>query len=115
MKHSEEVDINLQNILLYSLTSSASFTLFMMLHPETFTRPNRFFDGFDRSVPTIVLLQLFQGLVVSRILKYANAMVKNAVAALRGPVLLLVSLHVGLHVRFDGFVALSAVVTGVCA
>merc|ERR1719281_369005 len=115
MKRCEEVDINLQNILLYSLTSCASFTLFMMLHPETFTRPNRFFDGFDKSVPTIVLLQLFQGLAVSRILKFANTMVKNAVAALRGPVLLLVSLHLGFAVRFDFFVALSAVIGGASA
>lgn len=115
MKRCAEVDINLQNMLLYSLTSLASFSLFIMLHPETVTRPNRFFDGFDKSVPTIVLLQLFQGLAVARIIKYANTMVKNAVAALRGPVLLLVSLHMGFAVRFDFFVALSAVVGGASA
>ena len=47
--------------------------------------------------------------------RYANTMVKNAVAALRGPVLLLVSLHMGFAVRFDFFVALSAVVGGASA
>ena len=40
---------------------------------------------------------------------------KNAVSTLRGPLLLFASMHLGFPVRFDVYVAVSALVTGVFA
>lgn len=110
-----QVDINLQNTVLYALSSVGSLLALWVQQPQAFTRLDRTFAGFDKHTAAIVFLQLFQGLIVSRILKYANSMVKNAVSTLRGPLLLFASMHLGFPVRFDVYVAVSALVTGVFA
>ena len=70
-----QVDINLQNTVLYALSSVGSLLALWVQQPQAFTRLDRTFAGFDKHTAVIVSLQLFQGLIVSRILKYANSMV----------------------------------------
>eukprot|EP00406_Dinophysis_acuminata_P061737 CAMPEP_0179284172 /NCGR_PEP_ID=MMETSP0797-20121207/38551_1 /TAXON_ID=47934 /ORGANISM="Dinophysis acuminata, Strain DAEP01" /LENGTH=86 /DNA_ID=CAMNT_0020992941 /DNA_START=57 /DNA_END=314 /DNA_ORIENTATION=- len=68
-----------------------------------------FFNGFDNKTWFTIGLQSVTGLLVSRILKHADAVMKTVATCLRGPILVFVAplvteSHVGL------FIAISACV-----
>merc|ERR1719235_3118897 len=64
-----------------------SFVLLGLLifEPATVMSTNSFFTGFVPECWQVIILQVFTGLAVSRILKYVEAVTKTIVAAIRGP------------------------------
>mmetsp|Transcript_119365 Transcript_119365/g.266608 ORF Transcript_119365/g.266608 Transcript_119365/m.266608 type:complete len:454 (-) Transcript_119365:162-1523(-) len=87
MKRTKGMNINLQNMMLYSACVICNF-LFLLASDGTslLQGPWRFFDGFTNCTFLTIGLQAIAGLLVSRILKYADSVMKGISACLRGPV-----------------------------
>lgn len=90
LKRNYQLDLNLQNIVLYMLCIAfASLTL--LVTNAHALNPRHFYDGFTAFTFATSLLQAFGGLIVSRVLKYADAVTKTVAACLRGPTLILIA------------------------
>lgn len=114
MKKRAALDINMQNIILYSLCGSFVLIVLTIVKPATVQSPEAFFTGFVPECWQIIILQMFTGLAVSRILKYVEAVTKTIVAALRGPGVIFIGAAI-LHVRLGIHeVAATAVVCVSC-
>merc|ERR1719324_1739208 len=74
-----------------------------------------FFHGMDIRVMYIVALQLLAGLLVSRILKYADSLQKSVVASLRGPTLIASASFVGLPYQNEWTTFFSSVLVAASA
>jgi len=85
MKQRAQLDINLQNCILYTLCGSFVLIGLLITEPATVSSTNSFFTGFVPECWQVIILQVFTGLAVSRILKYVEAVTKTIVAAIRGP------------------------------
>jgi len=85
MKQRAALDINLQNCILYTLCGSFVLIGIAVCDPETASSTQSFFTGFVPECWQVIILQVFTGLAVSRILKYVEAVTKTIVAAIRGP------------------------------
>jgi len=85
MKQRAALDINLQNCILYTLCGSFVFVGLAFSDPVHVSSTAEFFTGFVPECWQIIILQVFTGLAVSRILKYVEAVTKTIVAAIRGP------------------------------
>jgi len=84
-KQRAQVDINLQNAILYTLCGSFVLIGLAVFDPAVVASPSSFFKGFVPECLQVIILQIFTGLAVSRILKYVEAVTKTVVAAIRGP------------------------------
>lgn len=80
------LDLNLQNAILYSLTSFFCVILIAFWCPHHLTSVKNFFEGFHTECWILIGVQVFIGLSVSRILKYASVITKNYVMALHVPI-----------------------------
>jgi len=92
LKSSPQLDLNLQNAILYAMCMT--FSLFLLAvtdAPRLFGGPSAFFSGFTASTMIMVGLQALAGLLVSRLLKYADAVTKSVATCLRGPALVFIS------------------------
>jgi UDP-sugar transporter A1/2/3 len=85
MKQRASIDINLQNCILYTFCGSFVLIGIAIFDNETVQSPQKFFSGFVPECWQVIILQVFTGLAVSRILKYVEAVTKTIVAAIRGP------------------------------
>jgi len=85
MKQRAAIDINLQNVILYTLCGSFVLIGLTISEPSHVQSASAFFHGFVPECWQVIILQVFTGLAVSRILKYVEAVTKTIVAAIRGP------------------------------
>jgi len=85
MKQRAQLDINLQNCILYAMCGSFVLIGMTVFDPASVESTSSFFNGFVPECWQVIILQVFTGLAVSRILKYVEAVTKTIVAALRGP------------------------------
>lgn len=91
LKRSFAVDINAQNAVLYGLGASFALLSLLAFDPGRLRSPAAFFHGFGLECGCIVVLQSLTGICASRILKYADVILKGIFTSLRGPTLMLVS------------------------
>eukprot|EP00401_Gymnodinium_catenatum_P015366 CAMPEP_0117557246 /NCGR_PEP_ID=MMETSP0784-20121206/52227_1 /TAXON_ID=39447 /ORGANISM="" /LENGTH=481 /DNA_ID=CAMNT_0005354549 /DNA_START=35 /DNA_END=1478 /DNA_ORIENTATION=- len=85
MKQRAELDINLQNCILYSMCGSITLATLAVSDTKRVASFGAFFAGFVPECWLVIILQVITGLAISRILKYVEAVTKTIVAALRGP------------------------------
>jgi drug/metabolite transporter (DMT)-like permease len=101
IKQNSGMDLNLQNSVLYAFCSFAALLYLATQNPAKLTSLSGFFEGMGQSALVIVCVQGITGLMVSRILKYADAVTKTIAGALRGPILVFIAPVAGLHSRLD--------------
>lgn len=85
-KKDAALDINLQNTILYTETSFCCIILLAFAHTKRLSSIEHFFEGFSLQCWMLIVVQVFIGLSVSRILKYASVITKNYVMALHVPI-----------------------------
>jgi len=115
IKQNSGLDLNLQNAVLYSFCLIWAIVYIVVSKPQKLTSFAAFFENFGFSAWLIVCMQLSAGLLVSRILKYADSITKNVACALRGPILIFLAPVCGLHSRLDFPTGLSAILVGSAA
>lgn len=115
MKRNEGLDINVQNAVLYMECLCITVLIILASGDRHSLNPGSFFEGFTHHTMFTVTLQACAGLMVSRILKYADSVQKNVASCLRGP-LLVVLAPVFVASRDDWLTLASAAVvaTGCC-
>lgn len=111
-KQDAHLDLNFQNAILYSLTSMFCVILMIFHCPHRLTSTTNFFDGFHAATYVLVGVQIFIGLSVSRILKYASVITKNYVMALHVPIEV-VCAHFLIGSRLTVFTFISAMLIGI--
>lgn len=89
-KRNMQIDLNLQNSVLYIMGIMFAIVTLLITNPGAL-RPGHFTEGFTTFTFATSLLQAFSGLIVSRVLKYADAVTKTVAACLRGPTLILLA------------------------
>lgn len=113
LKRNSGLDINLQNAVLYTACATFAFLLLALDDPSKLSGPTAFLQGFSRSTMITVCLQVFAGLIVSRILKYADSVTKTVASCLRGPAVVLAAPHVlGSHNSWSAISSAFVVATG---
>jgi len=90
LKRNAGLSINVQNMYLYAGCFFFTLVFIAIAHPEKLTGFGSFFQGFSLDVFVLACLQSVTGLVVSRALKYADSVMKNVAACLRGPIVALI-------------------------
>jgi len=91
LKRSRKLDINVQNTILYIACASFAILLLVLDEPKRLMGPAAFFHGFTGNTFFALILQAFAGLMVSRMLKYADSVTKTVACCLRGPVVVFIS------------------------
>jgi len=91
LKRSRKLDINVQNSILYMACALFAILLLALDDPARLLSPTKFFDGFTGNTFFTLTIQAFAGLMVSRMLKYADSVTKTVACCLRGPVVVFVS------------------------
>lgn len=91
LKRNAELDINVQNMMLYMLCATTSMFVLTLSDPVRLSSVHSFFEGFTRHTVLMVALQASAGLLISRLLKYADAVYKSVGSCLRGPVLVVIA------------------------
>eukprot|EP00930_Biecheleria_cincta_P041586 TRINITY_DN2852_c0_g1_i4.p1 TRINITY_DN2852_c0_g1~~TRINITY_DN2852_c0_g1_i4.p1 ORF type:complete len:412 (-),score=85.63 TRINITY_DN2852_c0_g1_i4:139-1374(-) len=86
LKRSKGLDINIQNAVLYTLCIAFSLALLLIDDPSRLTGLRTFFGGFNSLSWTLAGVQACAGLMVSRLLKYTDSVMKTSATCLRGPV-----------------------------
>jgi len=81
-KYDLKADINLQNIVLYFMTSLCSFCFIRSTCRERLTSFSSFFEGFRGECWALIIIQVLSGLAVSRMLKHTSAITKCYTMAL---------------------------------
>jgi hypothetical protein len=89
LKWNKALDINLQNAILYTMCICFSVIILAIRSPTHLASPGAFFQGFTNWTVLMVCLQASAGLLVSRLLKYADSIYKTIGTCLRGPSLVL--------------------------
>jgi len=110
-KQDARLDLNLQNAILYSLTSIFCLILIFFHCHHRITSVHHFFEGFHTECWILIGVQVFIGLSVSRILKYASVITKNYVMALHVPIEV-VCAHFLIGSQLTIFTFISAVLIG---
>lgn len=109
-KRMPPMDINLQNCILYCFTGTFTVVYMLIFEPSVVSSPAAFVAGFTPSCWQVIMLQVVTGLLVSRILKHADAISKSVVAALRGPgVIFLGAIIFQQHLKLSGVLSAAAV------
>jgi hypothetical protein len=75
-KNDMKADINLQNVVLYAMTSVCSILFIRNTCSERLTSASSFFEGFRGECWAIITIQVFSGLAVSRMLKHTSVITK---------------------------------------
>jgi hypothetical protein len=91
LKRNFGLDLNVQNSIMYSMMTVISLVIISSAKPSKIVSPVEFFDGFRASTVLTICLQASAGLLVSRLLKYADATMKIVATCLRGPCLVLLT------------------------
>eukprot|EP00931_Biecheleriopsis_adriatica_P086763 TRINITY_DN6135_c0_g1_i4.p1 TRINITY_DN6135_c0_g1~~TRINITY_DN6135_c0_g1_i4.p1 ORF type:complete len:410 (+),score=85.08 TRINITY_DN6135_c0_g1_i4:76-1305(+) len=91
LKKNKDLDINLQNAILYALCITASCGLLLATDPSRFSSVHAFFGGFTWLSWSLAGIQACAGLLVSRLLKFTDSVMKTAATCLRGPTLVFVA------------------------
>lgn len=92
LKLHRHLDINLQNMVLYAGCTLCSFIFVLASDTSRITGGSvRFFDGFDEKTWITIGLQAAVGLLVGRMLKHADALMKMISISLRGPLVVFIS------------------------
>jgi len=81
-KYDKKADINLQNVVLYLMTSLCSVWFIRSTCNERLTSVSSFFHGFSRDCWVVIIVQVFSGLAVSRMLKHTSVITKCFTMAL---------------------------------
>jgi hypothetical protein len=110
VKQQATLDLNLQNIVLYFWGALLSFCYLAMLDSSKLASVRSFFVGFTLIVALIVCCQIFAGLFISRMLKYADSVTRAVVSSMRGPVLVFLAPVLGIHSNFDGLTITSSII-----
>jgi UDP-sugar transporter A1/2/3 len=100
MKQKAQLDINLQNSILYFLCGSFVLIGIFFSDRTSLQSPEAFFTGFVPECWIVIILQAFAGLAASRVLKYLEAVTKTIAAAICGPAVIIlgaVIFHTKLH------------------
>lgn len=92
MKFSFGLNINVQNMILYSSCVLCTFLFIIASDRSKIANgPSSYFTGFTSNTFLLVGLQAATGLIVSRMLKYADSVMKTVSACLRGPIFVVVA------------------------
>jgi len=91
LKRNKGLSIDIQNMVLYFVSIILCFGLLAATDPQRLASPANYFAGFDVQTFTVVGLQAFAGLLVSRLLKYADSVMKTVATCLRGPCVVVVA------------------------
>jgi hypothetical protein len=91
LKRNIELDINIQNMLLYAMCLSLSTLILAISDPSRLASVANFFEGFTLQTVVMVCLQASAGLLISRLLKHADAVYKSVGSCLRGPSLVVIA------------------------
>merc|ERR1719382_1357231 len=92
LKLNKSLDINIQNMVLYTGCILCSFIYIAASDPRRVRGgPAIFFTGFDNKTWFTVGLQSVTGLLVSRMLKHADAIMKTVATCLRGPIIVFIA------------------------
>lgn len=86
VKKDVQLDLNIQNAILYTETCICCLVVVAVLDHTRLTSPAKFLQGFATDCWFIASVSILIGLSVSRILKYSSAITKNFVMALHCPV-----------------------------
>jgi len=92
LKRRPDLDINVHNMILYTLCASFAFGLVMLQRGAHDVFVQGLYSGFNHHAAFTVTLQVTAGLFVSRILAYADSVTKSIAASLRGPILIFVAM-----------------------
>jgi len=111
-KQDARLDLNLQNAVLYSLTSIFCLILITFHCHHRLLSVHNFFEGFHTVTWILVGVQVFIGLSVSRILRYASVITKNYVMALHVPIEV-VCAHFLIGSQLTIFTFISAMLIGI--
>eukprot|EP00927_Polykrikos_kofoidii_P002437 TRINITY_DN10974_c0_g1_i1.p1 TRINITY_DN10974_c0_g1~~TRINITY_DN10974_c0_g1_i1.p1 ORF type:complete len:514 (+),score=45.81 TRINITY_DN10974_c0_g1_i1:32-1543(+) len=84
-KRNDSLDINLQAMIFYGMSVLHGAVVLAIIEPEAFFSVGHFFRGFTTSVWFLVGIQSCIGLLVARILKYMDSVMKAASVSLSGP------------------------------
>jgi hypothetical protein len=105
-KRNSGLDINLQNMILYLFCILSCMSLIFFKEPELLQSDTAlFFRGFTQITWTCIGLQACAGLLVSRLLKHTDAMMKSCAVCLRGPILAVIA-PLSMDVPYPGFTRL---------
>jgi drug/metabolite transporter (DMT)-like permease len=86
LKKTRGLDINLQNVVHYFTGVCCILIYFAVFRPYVFDGAAVFFSGFGPPCIQIIILQVFLGLFVSRILKYMEAITEKVLGSFCSPV-----------------------------
>lgn len=111
-KRQFQMDLNIQNMILYSETTICCLILIAVVHPERLHSSANFFAGFTHMTFATAAISVCLGLCVSRILKYASTLTKNFAMALHCPVEVVVA-HYVVGSPLTIFTLASAILIGV--
>eukprot|EP00450_Noctiluca_scintillans_P026944 CAMPEP_0194514520 /NCGR_PEP_ID=MMETSP0253-20130528/46985_1 /TAXON_ID=2966 /ORGANISM="Noctiluca scintillans" /LENGTH=389 /DNA_ID=CAMNT_0039358185 /DNA_START=110 /DNA_END=1279 /DNA_ORIENTATION=+ len=117
LKTGSNTDINFQNMIMYSGSFLCAFALLVVTDSKRVSLGAAgIFEGFNDGIWSTIGLQACVGLMVSRMLKHADALMKSVVLCLRGPLFVLLSWMFTLSSKATNLILVSAVITTVgCA
>jgi len=107
LKQNRALDINVQNMVLYSFCVVCSLVFLAATDPARIA--GTFFAGFDSHTWLTIGLQSLVGLLVSRLLKHTDSVMKTIATCLRGPVVVMIS-PIFTHISSSAASCLSAVI-----
>jgi len=113
LKRNRKLDINVQNSILYLACGTFAILLLAVDEPSRLTSPTAFFKGFTGMTFLSLSLMAFTGLMVSRMLKYADSVTKTVACCLRGPTVVFISPYVlGVSNSWSGIISAVVVAAG---
>jgi len=113
LKRNKTLDINVQNSILYVACGVFAILLLAVEEPSRLSGPTAFFQGFTGLTFFTLSLQAFAGLIVSRMLKYADSVTKTVACCLRGPTVVFISPYVlGVSNSWSGIISAVVVAAG---
>jgi drug/metabolite transporter (DMT)-like permease len=107
LKQNRSLDINVQNMVLYSFCVVCSLAFLAATDPARIA--GTFFAGFDSHTWLTIGLQSLVGLLVSRLLKHTDSVMKTIATCLRGPVFVMIS-PIFTHISSSAAACMSAVI-----
>lgn len=109
IKSQAGVDLNLQNVILYASGVACALVYLAIVKISVFSSPAAFFEGVTPECLQVIVLQVFLGLTISRILKYVESVTKGIMSSLSS----IVTIFVGsalLHTHLKAAEILAAAV-----
>jgi len=107
LKQNKALDINVQNMTLYGFCVTCSLVFLVATDPGRLA--GTFFAGFDSHTWLTIGLQSLVGLLVSRLLKHTDSVMKTIATCLRGPVVVMIA-PIFTHIASSMASSLSAVI-----